>query len=70
MARPSQFATSWRRGSYQPESVKNSTLAQGASTANKLMAIDRRPRTRWQISAMRLGPDARQKIVSPLNNQA
>ncbi|WP_247452712.1 hypothetical protein, partial [Bradyrhizobium sp. 174] len=36
----------------------------------QLMAIDRRPRTRWQISAMRLGPDARQKIVSPLNNQA
>ncbi|MCK1418165.1 hypothetical protein IVB55_35670 [Bradyrhizobium sp. CW4] len=50
--------------------MKNSTLAQGASTADKLMAIDRRPRTRWQISAMRLGPDARQKILSPLNNQA
>ncbi|MCK1306506.1 hypothetical protein [Bradyrhizobium sp. 45] len=66
---PSQFATNWRRGSY-PDSVKNSTLAQGASTADKLMAIDRRPRTRWQISAMRLGPDGRQKIVSPLNNQA
>lgn len=42
----------------------------GRQQADKLMAIDRRPRTRWQISAMRLGPDARQKIVSPLNNQA
>ena len=50
----------WWAWEQLPDSLREQAL-------DVLTAIERRLRTRSQISAVRLGPDARQKIVSPLN---